>query len=269
MIHAAVFLMQSRWKYAMLALLSAVAIKPIAIVMLLLVAACFHRKMLAGLAAGLALVAALPYLTSWPSYATAQYLDSFTKMLMCAQPDRNTFTDVHGAIWRLTAVLNIPGPGGYQLDRRLYLAIQLSAALGTLCLSSHAVRRWTEPGRTFLVWGLAACYLMLFNPRNEDNSFVIVTPVIALLAAGFLLYFNRISLGLGLSALTMGMTCNGWGWFMWRLTEPWFKPALCAVFAGILIRELLLDRPLWSGAPAPCGMRKADASERGEATAAG
>ena len=43
-------------------------------------------------------------------------------------------------------------------------------------------RRIAEPTRSLLLLGISTVYLMLFNPMNESNTYVIAAPAIALLA---------------------------------------------------------------------------------------
>src|SRR5262249_39996121 len=124
LLHAALDLAARRHGRSAVILVVAQAMKPVALVPVLLVGA-LYPPMRWRLAAGIAIAAVIPFLTQDPSYVVEQYVGAFAKMLRSAQPDRNMFTDLNGVYWTFA---------GASLDRTLLLALQLAAALGTLAL---------------------------------------------------------------------------------------------------------------------------------------
>ena len=80
---------------------------------------------------------------------------------------------------------------------------------------------------------LAALYLMLFNPRTEENSYVMLAGFTALLAAGDLLT-GRDRRGWALALLCLLLAVENMG-PVYKLTRIWFKPLVSTLFALVLI----------------------------------
>jgi hypothetical protein len=262
MLLAALDLAEAHYGRSAALLVLAFAVKPVALVLLLLVAA-LYPQMRWRLALGIAVAAVIPFLTHDPAYVVDQYIGGFAKMLRSAQPDRNEFTDLNGVYWTLT---------GRSLDRWLLLAIQLGAALGTLLLGWTAVRRRAPAEAAMAVWTLACCYLMLFNPRNEANAFVIIAPAVAAFAA--LRLGDRPERCIGSAIVTATVVAFGFTGLtrgIHELTSPWFKPLLGAAFTVLIVRALLRgevlfiggakrDRPRSRGEAIPASMREPTAA---------
>ncbi|HEY4329762.1 MAG TPA: hypothetical protein VGN88_08500, partial [Phycisphaerae bacterium] len=60
--------------------------------------------------------------------------------------------------------------------------LRLAAAAATLAASYFAVRRKDRIHGMLATFALAACYLMLFNPRTEGGSYIIAATPLALYA---------------------------------------------------------------------------------------
>lgn len=240
MLHAALDLGQQRWWRAAIVLSLAVAIKQTAIPMLLLAGAVYPRLRWR-LAVAVLVMVALPFLTQSWSYAGAQYDAAILKMAGAIVPERNTWewTELHDAIGKLT---------GWNMPRPVLFGIEMSAAVLSFVFCALAVNRLNALASALFLWAMATCYIMLFNPRNESNSYVIVTPVVAasvILAA----MQRREILKWFLIATTIGFSCDGWAH---RQTNPWLKPVLCAIFLVIVVTELFRKPGLLQGAnPAP------------------
>jgi hypothetical protein len=226
LLHAALCLYQQRWWSAGILLCLSVAVKPTALPMFLLAGA-VYPKLRGRLAVCFLVTLALPYLTQAPAYATEQYRAAFVKMAGSAAPERATWewTEIHDAIGSLT---------GWNMPRNLLSAIEAGAAVGLFVLCVMAARRLPAFGAAIFLWATATCYIMLFNPRNETNSFVIVTPAVAL-AAILAFMQGRSLLKWSLILITIGFSCDGWAH---RQTNPWLKPMVCAIFMVIVIVEL-------------------------------
>ncbi len=112
------------------------------------------------------------------------------------------------------------------------LLIRASAAVVTLGLGWLALHRWRARWGAILLLALAVTYLMLFNPRTENNSYSMLAPLVATFAAAMIVLERDgieggalvlIALGLGLAnEITHGET-------------HWFRPLLAAVFFVYLI----------------------------------
>lgn len=81
---------------------------------------------------------------------------------------------------------------------------------------------------------------MVFNPRTESNSYVMLAPVIALPAAALLSVWDRPRLAGWLYLLSFMLICDAWAY---RQTENWLKPLTCFVVWYLLIRALLRYPP--------------------------
>jgi hypothetical protein len=128
-------------------------------------------------------------------------------------------------MWKLGA----PLPGS------ALLALQLAAALGAVVVVLRLRRHWRDPFAALLLYAVAAAYLMLFNPRNQPNSFVIVAPAAALPAA-LLLVERRWRAALPLLAVLVAWTGAA------HFAEKWLKPLASLAFAVLLVREVWRPR---------------------------
>jgi len=235
MLLAAAELHQRRWWWATLWLVIGLVVKPIMIVMVLLAAA-VYPVIIWRLAIVLVLATLIPFATQKPHYVLAQYQAYYEVLKTASQPQR-IFCDLRGLLWKM----------GWIMPQSLYQAVQILAAGATLGLCLIASRRWAHAGRAFFLFILAACYLMLFNPRTESSSYVILGPALALPAAALLLH--RDIWGWVVAALSICLSCDGWAY---NATHNWLKPAACIVFLGLVIYQLLRgNAQRWNQIPRP------------------
>jgi uncharacterized membrane protein YfcA len=89
--------------------------------------------------------------------------------------------------------------------------------------------------QAFAVMLLAVLYLMLFNPRTEENSYVMLAGFTALLAArDFVSGMTQRGKWLAIFSLLLAVENYG---FIYHLTKIWFKPLISSLFLVILVRE--------------------------------
>ncbi len=231
MIHAAVDLADGRWTRVAAALSLALALKPIAIVMLLLVAA-FYRQTRRPLLVGFVMVALLPWLHGDPAFVWRQHLLCFEKLRIAAMPENHRVSDLAGLL----------NTFGLRAPHAIWMLIRLMAAAAWLGLIWLGFRRLRSHGRALLLLSYAALYLMLFNPRTEANSYVILAPVVALFGAQALLSQEHRVEGWFLAGLALALGSDSYGlpiydwtevWFEWQ--DVWFKPFWGVVFGAYLI----------------------------------
>jgi uncharacterized membrane protein len=227
LLNVTVELARRRWSIATLYLLVALAVKPIIFVALLLAAA-IYRPMRWRLALGLAIFLLVPFAMQNPHYVMAQYRLCASKLHLAVLPDR-AFSDLRGIFW---AVWVIP--------QNVLVVLQIIAAIATLALCLLASRWWQEPARSVFVAAFGACYLMLFNPRTEPNSYVILCAIFAIPAAALLLDDLRPFPGILLIVIGICFSCDAWAF---RQTDHWLKPLTCAVLIVFLIVELFRRDP--------------------------
>jgi hypothetical protein len=228
MMHTAVDLgARRRWRVTLWLTLG-LALKPLMVVMLLL-ACVFDPSLIGRLALALGLLALLPLATAPVAFVVAQYHDCARKLAMSAQPDR-FFEDLRGLLSEL----------GWVIPHALLRALSGVAALGAALLC-YRLRRSQDQRRAGLpLFAVAAAYLMLFNSRNQANSYVIIAPAAALPAVLFA-WAGRWRAAL---AMTVMVAC--WCGSAIPLTAHWLKPLTCLVFCALLVRAIATDRWAWS-----------------------
>lgn len=230
MTHASVEVISGRrWAVAAWLILGLVA-KPIAIVMILLLAIS-NPAMILWFLGGMALAAVAPLLLdSWPSVA-GQYTFWYRQLTVVGVSQEHRFDDINGLLRTLN--VHLPIKVSYQLR---FLAAGLTPALWWVW-----ARRLRQPDYAIALLGLSATYLMLFNPRTESNSYVILSPAIAVMAARLLLVEGR-RVGWLLVGLAVALGNASYGDPIWPLTKLWLKPAVALIFAGFLIYDCACRR---------------------------
>ncbi len=228
MMFAAADLGRQRWWWCAAWLSLAVALKPQALALAMLMMA-LHPRLIWRVLIGLAVAALLPFLAARPGYVIEQYGAAIEVMRIASGPTRpdlwDKFADVFGAL----RAFGVEASRSTQTLTRLLAA---AAALG-LCLWA---RRGLSPKREALfVFAVAAAYLMLFNPRTENNGYVIVAPAVAAYAAAAWLIERRRAAA---TLLTLMLVAMAGSFEIGKLIhEPavWLAPLAAAGFAGYLV----------------------------------
>jgi hypothetical protein len=228
MIAACAAMIGSRWRAAAFWLFVAIAMKPLALVMVLLCGA-LVREMRVMLAVAVAAVILIPFACLDWSYLVDQYRDMGLKLWHVATapspewPYRADFSTMLREF-------------GVQLPAGLAVGIRLAAALGTLALAWRVKQLGCARSFAFAVLVLSGCYITLFGPRNEFLSFIVLTPSLAVLAGlmlmrndtdyrGWLLIAAVLVLGLawGLetdSVLKPAIVMAIYVWMAWLMAVP-------------------------------------------------
>jgi alpha-1,2-mannosyltransferase len=226
LLNTTVELSHRRWWGATAWLILSLAAKPIMFVMILL-AMVVYPPMSWRLILGLIVFLLFPFMTQSPHYVMAQYEMCETKLAMASLPDR-AFCDLRGLLWK----------SGWIMPQRILAMLQWIAGGLTLMVCLLASRWRRDPSRSVFVAGMCASYLMLFNPRTESNSYVILTGILAITAAALYVDHRRGSALAALIATGVCLSCDGW---LYRPTEDWLKPLTCVVLTFWLIRETYAD----------------------------
>ena len=210
----------------------AVALKPLAVVPLLLFGA-LYWKLIPLLIAGLFIVIALPFLHWNPAFVAHEYVRCFDTLVWAAQANEPKFSD-------LAALLS---HFGWHAPEALKTGARVFFALIYLGLGAMALRRLNRIEAAWAVGALSADYLMLFNPRTETCSYVFLGPFVASLA---LFYAPRPGCkwpGIGLGLAALGLACDAFpkigDFSVHDMTDRWFKPLLALFFLPILVRFIL------------------------------
>ena len=283
---AVVEIQDKKWNRSAVLLVAALAFKPLAIVWILLAGA-IYRPMLGRLALGLALLFLAPYVVRDAAYVNGQYVAALAMfedaMKMGLEP--------HWA--QIFSLLSLVG---FRISEQWQTMTRIALALAALALCRRASRLGCDtkigavslqlqtrnsttcsieqkaagPAPALLViQALATTYLLLFNPRTENNSYVMLSPVLAVFCVRAYFFERRtIRAGLlcaGVVALVAGHEVCGFltpvAGFIWicPLVALLFGlDCVLAVIRGATLPALGLgyaqhvDQPV--GLPVPCSV---------------
>ncbi len=169
----AIALARDRWHLAAVILAVTLALKPISVVPILLCGALYPRLILP-LALWLAVMFGAAFLHHDPQFVAGQYQAFFHKLTnSAAKPTGHTWCDFAGMLRSF----------GLPLPESALFLIRAAAALATFGLCFLALRTKDALRRALTILLFAAIYLMLFNPRTETNSYIILGVFVGLLAA--------------------------------------------------------------------------------------
>jgi alpha-1,2-mannosyltransferase len=216
----------ARWNRATLWLCLGLALKPLAIVPLLLFGA-LYWKLIPRLILGLAIVVALPFLNWNPVFVAHEYVRCAQTLIWATGGDEPRYSDF-GA---LLSHLAIYPPNGLKTAARVIFALVF------LALGAAAVRRLNRVDAAWMVGALSATYLMLFNPRTETCSYVFLAPFVASLALWYAQRKERSWLCYALGFASLGFACDAIP-VVHGLTDRWLKPLLALLFLPVLIERI-------------------------------
>jgi hypothetical protein len=158
------------WRAAILVAL-AVALKPLALVLALLLVAIYPRLLWRTMVA-LAAFFLLPFLFQHTDYVLRQYMD-VPAMLHARSHQRYEWQHLFGLLEKF---------GWVMTDAQQTLVTGVSAVF-VLFLCWRLRQRAPAIGTGLALYGLATCYILLFGTATERNTFAMMAPVIALVAA--------------------------------------------------------------------------------------
>jgi hypothetical protein len=224
MLLAAVELAHERWWRSAICLSLALAVKPLAIVMILLTAA-LYPAMRSRLTMGIAVVVAAPFLFQRPEYVWQQYLGC-AEMLRLAvrRGDEQWWAQLFGLLKYL----------GWEVSSQGQTITRVFAAIATLALCWLAKHRRDAKTAAFFLYALSVCYLMLFNPRTENSTYCLLSPAIAVFIAEAFKERHAYWTGAALIIAVIGMVGSYeiGKFFTPETGRPvWLAPMMCAPFA--------------------------------------
>lgn len=218
----ALALANRRWHLAALILAVTLALKPISIVPILLCGVLFPRLILP-LALWLAVMFAVAFLHPDPQFVLGQYQAFFEKLTgSAAKPGGHTWCDFAGML--RTFGLGLP-------DTVMFL-IRAGAAVLTLGICFLALRINDAVRRALTVMFFAVIYLMLFNPRTETNSYIILGIFVGLAGAYEILLRRQPRAIILWILLAASLGTENYGWPIFPLTNLWLK-ALATLILGL------------------------------------
>jgi hypothetical protein len=231
MIAAATKGMRGNQRGLVLWLVIAIAIKPLAIVMAMLAAAAIPKTRIPLIVAVAALLL-LPFAFWDWSYLGTEYVNYIRQLWHITSAPPHAWQPQVDVSTMLNSV-------GLHLGTGPRLAIRLVAALGTLVLALRIAALGDERATALALLVLSTSYVALFNPRQEEFSFLVVVPAFAAVSMLFL--------GHDLA------DWRGWGWLLLALLVGarwgdvlvrWLVPG-AVVLAWIGLLCLMLDPKRW------------------------
>ena len=217
-----------RWTAATCWLCLAVALKPLAVVPLLLFGALFGRQLIPRLALGLFITLLVPFLNLHPSFVAHEYVRCGQTLLWAAQPHEPKFSDLPALLGRVHL----------ELPDQAWTVLRLLGALAFLGLGALAVQRRARPAAAWAIGALGTTYLMLFNPRTETCSYVFLAPFVASLALLYLGQKKRRWLGYALGFGALCFACDAIP-VVHYATDRWLKPLVALLFLPVIIEFIL------------------------------
>lgn len=216
-----------------------VAAKPLAVVLVLLIAAVDFRmtwRVLAGMAA----LALTPFLTQHPAYVVQQYAGWIHNSAAAA----HVGVVIQGWTTPFTGLREMTG---LDIPENIQTMIRLAAAVATLALCFLSKQRHGPVRSSVYVLSLAVLYLLLFSPRTENNTYAMLGPVVGYFLADALKSRSRFNEAVLLSALVfVQVISRSVSRFLAPAAKPiWLSPLLAACFAvyllGLFVKDQVYD----------------------------
>lgn len=229
----ALALSRDRWHLAAVLLALSLALKPISIVPIMLCGVLFPRTILP-LILWLAVMFATAYLHPDPKYVTGQYQIFWEKLTgSSAKPTGQTWSDFAGMLEKFQ--LSIP-QSVQTLIRAGAAAITFGLCLLAVWKTSDALRR------ALTVMFFAVIYLMLFNPRTEMNSYIILGIFVAILGAYAAIVQRSPVATISWLTVAILLGTENYGYPIYPLTNLWLKP-LVTLGVGIWLTTQVIRMP--------------------------
>jgi alpha-1,2-mannosyltransferase len=228
-------IVSARWTAAAGWLCLALALKPLAVVPMLLFGA-LYWSLIPRLAFGLLIVLALPFLHWNPAYVVHEYVRCFQTLAWASKSDEPKFSDLAALI----SQFHVYPP------RWLKTTTSVLFALIYLGLGAMAVRHLIRRDAAWTLGALSADYLMLFNPRTETCSYVFLGPFVASLAIFYRPRGRRRCFGFCLGIGALALACDAFpkigDFSIHDLTDRWLKPLIALLFLPVLIQFIIQRR---------------------------
>lgn len=227
----AIAISRDRWHLAALMLAVSLALKPISIVPVLLCGA-LYPKLRLPLLAWIGAMLALAFANPDTKYVLGQYEEFFSKMTRAGKPKNHDWCDFAGMLRTF----------GLHLSDTIHLGIRAIMAVVTLGLSWWALRAGNTLRSALTMMLFSVIYLMLFNPRTETNSYIILGIFVGLLGA----YEGLVRKDLAATgiwvAFAIVLGSENYGWPIFPLTNLWLK-ALVTLALGVWLAVRVIRAP--------------------------
>ena len=228
---AALAIAGRHWWWAAACLAVSLGLKPISLAPMLLAGAAFPR-LIWPLGVCTAALLAVPFAHPDSAYVLGQYREFLWCLSESGRPTKHNWCDLAGMLRTF----------GWQPGQDVMWGVRVVAAAGALGLSLRAARR-SDPLRASLtVMLIGMIYLMLFNPRTETNSYVILAAFIALAGAYEMVIHQSARRAFAYIGLAIVLGSENYGWPIFPLTNLWLEALCTLVLLAWLVPSILKAR---------------------------
>jgi hypothetical protein len=187
------------------------------------------------LAVGTAAVLLVPFLTAPPAYVVSQYAACWEMLGIAAHV---------GVIVPWPHLFGALGVLGLDVSEHAQTSVRVVAALVVLALAIVARRRHGREQAAIEIFSLAATYLMLFNPRTENNTYLMIGPAVAVMAVQAWIDGERRSEACLLMAIAIAYSTTRTltHAFPFQRSDIWLRPAITLIYTAYLVARITTAR---------------------------
>ena len=213
------------------------ALKPLMLVMILLVAALYPRTIWRLVLGGIVLLL-IPFVFGSFGYAYDQYWNFYEKARIASDSkliEPYGYGDFFGMLRCFDAYI----------DNGVQAAVRMLCAGGVLILCLLTKKKWGEQVGAVWLFSFSIVYLMLFNPRTELNTYSMMGAVLGVFASWAFLCERKYGLGVAFIVCVILVTGS---YEFTKLITPgrnvWLAPLATIVFASYMVYSVLKDKPM-------------------------
>ncbi|TKS61578.1 MAG: hypothetical protein EWM72_00326 [Nitrospira sp.] len=222
------FLIERRWWWAAGSLVLGLA-KPLGVVMIGL-AMVAYPVLIPPLLTVLLGFLLIPFCCDPPGYVVSLFVRFVENLMQCSFVTEHRFADINGLFRSVDWEILFGWSQG----------IRVVAGLCMLVLWWRVFGRLREPMRGMVLLSFTTAYLMLFNPMNEVNTYILMVPGCGLLAA--YVYERRGGRRMAYTLYAVVVTIGILPELMRRVTGTlglWWDPLMALVFLGAVLWFML------------------------------
>ncbi len=226
-IFIAIALARERWWTSAVLLALTLVFKPIALAPLLVCAALYPKLRLPMVVSFLVMLV-VPFLHFNPQYVANEYKNFVINLGQAGKPQGNSWCDFAGMFRTF----------GLELPSLVQFAARGLAGLATLFLGWKALRSMDQLRGAMTVMFLTVIYLMLFNPRTETNSYIMLGAFVAVYGAYSGLVSKYMYEATAFVALAIILGTENYGYPIFPWTNLWLKALATCILAGWLAKRI-------------------------------
>ncbi|MDD7805888.1 MAG: hypothetical protein PUP46_10105 [Endozoicomonas sp. (ex Botrylloides leachii)] len=232
MLWTVITIINKQWGVTAFLLIAGLIAKPVFLIFFLLVAF-FYFKLWWRVLIGFAFAFCIPVLLKGYDYTLEQHIGFITMLQQALSFGESGYKTNWAHFFAIfPQVFDFWVPSSIQLVSRIVIGIVLLYAL-YFSRKHHSI---TMAG--YYLYAFSACYLLLFNPRTETNSFALIAPAIGYWLAVFTYRCPNIKHQLFIGALVLSFPFAKYVQLITPGMWAWGKTVITLVFCIFLIKEL-------------------------------